>query len=425
MGGVRIMKITDPPNADFLSPGETSLCPAEETRTPDHLTSVIIPTFNRADFLVECIAAIEQQTMPVGEILIVDDGSTDQTVEVVRGFGQRVTLISQPNAGKAAALNSGIKHTRHPFVWIVDDDDIVLPDALENLAAPLIRDSEIGFSYGPHRRFSTHAQSGKKETLSTGYWTECEPDEFLISTLEDFFAHQPGTLIRRSLLDKVGPFDETMLRSQDYEMLIRLAREGKCAVCEETVFEQRLHNRRRGPNEDGFDASQSNRKWIEYDQRIFQRLHVQMELCEYLPGKRSIASLSDCRQALLQRGTIMARKKLWDLAIDDFETASKITDDALTPIEVQCLRRALSSKYGCNEMFEAPEIAQRLGQLRAANPIGRAIVRSVASGLIWRIRRGLRNKTFDQAMKYAGAYLKLTVMPGYPTRLAATKLSVN
>ena len=93
--------------------------------------SVIIPTFNRARMLEECVASLLQQTRPPFEILIVDDGSTDDTAEVAQRMPALVRYLNKRNAGKPAALNFAIPHARGSWIWFFDDDDVALPRSIE------------------------------------------------------------------------------------------------------------------------------------------------------------------------------------------------------------------------------------------------------------------------------------------------------
>ncbi len=211
-------------------------------------TSVIIPTHNRAAMLEQCLSAVRSQTISPLELIVVDDGSTDETQAIVAQAAPEARLMVQPNRGKAAALNAAMALVRGEFVWIIDDDDIVLPHALEHLTRLLDQTPEADFAYGRHDRFM-EAANGQRLMLGTGYWHDCTQDEFLQATLEDFFAHQPGMLVRRSAYIQVGAFDEALIRSQDYEMTLRLARVCTPVKSSMTVFLQRTHYWAKGNKE--------------------------------------------------------------------------------------------------------------------------------------------------------------------------------
>src|SRR5688572_6812621 len=93
--------------------------------------TVIVPTFNRAAFVGETLDSLLAQSWPPGQIVVVDDGSTDGTPSALDRFGDRIEVIRKPNGGKATALNAALPLVRHGAVWIFDDDDIALPDGLE------------------------------------------------------------------------------------------------------------------------------------------------------------------------------------------------------------------------------------------------------------------------------------------------------
>ena len=374
-------------------------------------TSVIIPTFNRPEYLHSCIESVLLQTLSPGEVIVVDDGSTGDTKRVVDQFGDRVEYIRKENSGKAASLNVALAHSSKPFVWIVDDDDIVCPDALDRLTRLLVENPDAGFAYGRHLRFHEDTASGKRQFLPTGHWRDCAPDEFLKMTLEDFFVHQPGMLVRRSLYDAVGPFDETLMRSQDYEMLIRLARAARSVSTDAVVFWQRQHNGARGSRTERFAATDSVGKWIEIDQQIFRALYDNMPLSDFLPGAPKSLSKGETRHALLQRGVIMARRKLWSAAVDDFNKASLIDSGPLSGDEKTLLRRAFASKFGCREIVEDRGIRAMLRNLSADSPNGFEIRRSLAAGLRWRVREAATEGQLWLSARYAGLLVSLMSSP--------------
>lgn len=101
--------------------------------------STVTPAYNAANCIAPTLESILAQTYPPHEIIVVDDGSKDNTCDIVRSFGDRVTLISQENAGPAAARNTGIRAATSDWVALVDSDDTWLPEKLEK-QAPLCKD---------------------------------------------------------------------------------------------------------------------------------------------------------------------------------------------------------------------------------------------------------------------------------------------
>ncbi len=369
--------------------------------------SVIVPTFNRSSLLKETLDSLLSQTTQPAEIIVVDDCSPDDTLELLASYGTHVRVIEkEANRGKAHSINLAFSHCQHPLIWIVDDDDLVKADAMETLVGALDRDPQAGFAYGRHTRFTKDA-AGKFTDLGTGYWTTCSADELLVRTLEDFFVHQPGMIVRRSVVEEVGPLNEELIRSQDYEFLIRLARTTKSVGTDDIVFYQRQHDGIRGTKDSSFSAAQRDQKWIDYDQTIFQQLHNDMPLNEYLPGKQRIASPEDQRRALMQRGVILARKKLWDLALADFRVAASLSSNKLVEDEVVTLKRAFSSKYGCDEILNRSFPLAEFSKLDTAGPAGLTIRQALASGLQWRIRNAIEGAELSKAMRYFWVYSRI------------------
>ncbi|MBZ7925440.1 glycosyltransferase [Ensifer adhaerens] len=361
--------------------------------------SIIVPTYNRAQYLPASLDALLPQIGRDDEIIVVVDGSTDETADVLARYGNRIEVIEQANAGKARALNAGLQKCRGQFVWIVDDDDVVCPTALGDLMQVFEADPSAGIAYGRYVRFQ-HEKDGAAKFLDTGYWNDCPTNEFLIATLEDFFVHQPGMLVRRSLYDAAGAFDEALPRSVDYDMLIRLSLLGKAASTANVIFHQRLHDGDRGPAASRFQAQRRDQNWISNDALIFDRLHQTLPLTDYLPSRR-IESGDEERSALLQRGAIMARKKRWDIAISDFGRALEQSRSPLTPYEKRILRRATGSKYDCDEVFGNALIDEGLRSLSGSFPPGRELARSLARGLVWRARQAAAQGQLKRSSRIA------------------------
>lgn len=181
------------------------------------MTSVIIPTFNRAAFLREAIDSVLAQTEKDFELIVIDDGSTDHTADLVAAYGNQVRYLFQPNAGAAAARNLGIRHAAGSFITFLDSDDLWLPRKLERqmewmAAHPnflLCYTGEIWIRRGVRvNQKNIHAKSG-------GWiYPLCLP-RCIISP--------SSVLMRRELFDKAGLFDEQLPICEDYDLWLRVA----------------------------------------------------------------------------------------------------------------------------------------------------------------------------------------------------------
>ena len=361
--------------------------------------TVLMPTFNRSVFLVESIESLLAQTYPIHKIIVINDGSTDDTLEVLKAYKGRVDIISKPNGGKAAALNMALQLVPEGLVWIFDDDDLARPDGLETLMTLLSSNPQANMAYGRHERFKVDSD-GHVRILGDGYWRDCESDEFLAATLEDMFAHQPGMIVRKELYDLVGPFDETLVRSQDYDMLIRLARVATPVSTEAYIFRQRIHNGVRGTQGKPVSAEAMPSSWALFDKIIFRNIHPELKLSEYLGKGKKVHNPASKRHALIRRSAVMARKKLWSHAMDDLRSAAATSDEPLTQSEITALRRALASKYGCEEILQDPKLVDELCQLAMSSTIGSQIVSSLARGLRWRVRSALFSENRWNSVRY-------------------------
>ncbi|HET7536321.1 MAG TPA: glycosyltransferase family A protein, partial [Candidatus Didemnitutus sp.] len=117
--------------------------------------SAIIPTYNRAHLLPAALASIFAQTQPVDEVIVVDDGSKDNTADVLRTYGDRVRYIRQQNAGAGAARNHGMREARGDYVAFLDSDDLWMPEKNARQQELLRAHPEIDFLFGDMANFSS------------------------------------------------------------------------------------------------------------------------------------------------------------------------------------------------------------------------------------------------------------------------------
>lgn len=178
---------------------------------------MIIPTFNRAAFLREAIDSVLAQTEKDFELIVVDDGSTDATRDVVESYGERVRYFFQPNAGASAARNCGIKNARGQFIAFLDSDDLWQPKKLSRQIAWMKAHPEIMLCYTDEIWIRRGVRVNQKKIhAKTGGWIYplCLP-RCIISP--------SSVLMRRELFEAVGVFDEQLPICEDYDLWLRVA----------------------------------------------------------------------------------------------------------------------------------------------------------------------------------------------------------
>ncbi|MCI0698577.1 glycosyltransferase [candidate division KSB1 bacterium] len=181
------------------------------------MTSVIIPTFNRVAFLREAIDSVLAQTEKDFELIVVDDGSTDGTRELVAEHGDRIRYFFQPNAGASAARNFGIRHAAGNLMAFLDSDDLWLPKKLARQVQWMAAHSNIMLCYTDEIWIRRGVRVNQKMIhAKAGGWIYplCLP-RCIISP--------SSVLMRRELFDAVGLFDEQLPVCEDYDLWLRVA----------------------------------------------------------------------------------------------------------------------------------------------------------------------------------------------------------
>ncbi|MFA3921011.1 glycosyltransferase family 2 protein [Ruegeria hyattellae] len=367
--------------------------------------SAIIPTFNRSSYLGEAVEALLNQTRPLSQIIIWDDGSTDDTPEVARRAlsADRTGVLAYfraKNQGKSAALNAAMKEVRGDYVWICDDDDVACPDAAEKLAH-VLDTGTAGIAAGAHVRFSVAPGSAEKTFFGTGYWPDLSSGSVIRHLLEDIFFFQNAALVRRSCYETIGPFREDLSRSIDYEMFVRLGTRFPIEVIDDVVFFQRKHEGLRGPAAQQHAAARSEAVWFEADREIFADLRHRLPVAFYAALFKAGSQDLALRAGHLQRGCVYARRGDWGAAIEDFETAAGIAPaTGLSATEIGIVLRAMAGKHGSAQAYRAPVRTQLLALARKGTT-GRTIVSALGRGSVWRAREALANREFRQVARIA------------------------
>ena len=371
--------------------------------------SVIMPTFNRAAFLVEALRSVLAQTRPVHEIIVWDDGSTDGTREAVAGLSETpvpVRYFHGPNAGKSRALNQAMAEARGDCIWICDDDDLCRPDAAERMLDAMER-AGVEIVGGGYERFGTDPVTGQPVEPHPGYWPDLATGSLLRHLLEDIFIFQNATLARRAVYDRVGPFREDLPRSIDYDMIVRLAARFPMGFVDAVLFDQRKHAGARGPAAAKHAARDMDAVWRETDRQIFREFRDVLPLSLYAAMFEAEQPGLASRAGHLQRAAVHARHDLWELALEDFTAAAGMAEAGpFTTTEHAICRRAMAGKHGCDGAL-VPDVSKALVALKRRGAVGQGIALGLARGLRWRLRDAQRHGQFGRLASLSGLMLRL------------------
>jgi hypothetical protein len=397
--------------------------PPERSRNASASTTVIIPTFNRADYLASSITAILNQTVPADQIIVVDDGSRDHTEKVVKAFEPRVQYLRKENGGKSTALNLGLQYATGDLIWIFDDDDIAEPDALERLSTALRDNPDCGFAYGRYDHFTVDQKGAA--SYRPVHFPDVPPSELFLALMEWSFILQQGLLVRRSCYEEVGPFDEDLIRSQDLEMMLRLARRYKGVRVDGILFHLRQHSGIRGSSGSPVQASKKVEAWVASDRKIIGQIYRNQKIEEYQPLEACADPFTPEREfeCLLRRAAILARKGMWEESAQDLRQARKVAESAqiarLAESQVQILRRIFDLfSYAPYTFDGAGDFLKALGEIQP-----RALRSDMRAAVLWplpfTIGGAFLNRQYANVPRFIRVYLSLAT----PSAVARTLMS--
>lgn len=204
----------------------------------DPLVSVIIPTYNRAGIICATIDNVLEQTYSNFELIVVDDGSTDGTLEKLARYGARIRVLSQANAGPAAARNRGVDASCGEIIAFQDSDDSWVATKLERQVALLERFGEsvpcclcnVLMRIADGTKYTSFDDALMRADHAEGLWLNAV--EVLATR---FVLFNQAVAIRRSVFEKLGRFDESLKYLEDYDLPLRLALEGPWAFIQDPL----------------------------------------------------------------------------------------------------------------------------------------------------------------------------------------------
>jgi glycosyltransferase involved in cell wall biosynthesis len=212
--------------------------------------SIVIATYNRARFLLETIDSILRQRFQDYELIIVDDGSSDDTRELLGKYGSRIIYFFQENRGPSAARNLGVRHARAPWIAIQDSDDVCAPNYLESLYrfATDNRDCGLIFANGAYLGGKAH----NRETIIPIDKSRrfARNGVRLLDLFEKSVVRLQASLISKKCYDELGGHDEILRISMDLDLAFRIFMRYPVAYLDEVVFYYRKHDGNIGQNQE-------------------------------------------------------------------------------------------------------------------------------------------------------------------------------
>ncbi|MCR8844813.1 glycosyltransferase [Paenibacillus sp. SC116] len=274
----------------------------------DKLVSVIIATYNRSKYIADSVESVLQQTHQNIEVIVVDDGSNEPTKEALAPYLDRITYIYKENGGKSSAVNEAIKHVNGDFIWVFDDDDIALPLKLElqlkrfelNPNLGMVHTRGISFNGATHQVDLVHDLSPLSEQLD------------FKQLVRGCFIHGPTVIFKRECLRVIGEWDVELIRAQDYDYWLRLARYFEMEYLPVPTVRYRTHNGVRGSEQSPVTYNDIIAKTNDYEQIIFKKLYRTVQISEIYKDVFKSDNVVLMLEAFIERALVYAGKSLTD-----------------------------------------------------------------------------------------------------------------
>lgn len=197
------------------------------------LVSIITPTYNQASFLSETIESVLAQDYPNIEYIVLDDGSTDSTPELLRSYNGRIHWERHENVGQVHTLNKGWSISKGEIIGYLSSDDILYPGAISKLVEVLLADDNIVCTFPNSDLIDSKSIVVKKNV--------CRPFDLIETIIRQECYIGPGALFRRCAYDAIGGWKPNLKLAPDREFWIRLSAHGRIEMCQSTLAGYRIH----------------------------------------------------------------------------------------------------------------------------------------------------------------------------------------
>jgi glycosyltransferase involved in cell wall biosynthesis len=208
--------------------------------------SVVIPTYNHARYLPYALNSVINQSYPNLEVLVIDDGSTDRTAELVKPYRSIINYVYKKNGGTPSALNLGLSLATGKYICWLSADDMLIEEKVAKQVGLMDSDPSLGFSYTSY--VVIDAKGTKQYDVNSPYFPDRQ--EMVTKLMEGCFINGSSVMMRSSALKIVGNFDENLPQAHDYDLWFRFIRHFACGFLAERLLAYRWHGENMSQNPD-------------------------------------------------------------------------------------------------------------------------------------------------------------------------------
>jgi glycosyltransferase involved in cell wall biosynthesis len=205
--------------------------------------SIIVPTLNQGQFIKETLDSLLVQDYPGLEIIVMDGGSTDNTLDILKSYGDKLLWKSEKDHGQTQAINKGIGFATGEILGFLNSDDILLPGALSSVATAF-SDSNVSWVSGDYEIIDGQGKPIQSFVVLYKRFLRLFSSRWLLSFTN--YVVQPSTFWRRELFDQIGEFDETLNYVMDYDFWMRAIQKRRPFIIHRKLSAFRIHQQSKG-----------------------------------------------------------------------------------------------------------------------------------------------------------------------------------